>query len=106
MRSFILKINTLAMPSTFKRINSVVTSNSPVLELEFVEPLSKLKQKQFACYAGGGTADVVWESDYLVTIKTKIPLSARRFRYNCTMPSPNKNRYYWFSKQFIYDKKN
>ncbi len=105
MDSFKLKVNTLAMPVIYKRINPVVDNGSPLLELEFIESISKSKQKQFACYVGTGKASVNWVSDIAVSIKSNEPIYSRRFRYNCTLPSDKKNIYYWFSKQFINNNK-
>ena len=105
MSSFITKINTLPMPVIHKRVNSVVPNNNPILNLEFVEPLSNSKQKQFACYAGGSNTKVDWKSNKIVSIQANNELPSRRFRYNCTMPSGEGNRYYWFSKQFIKENK-
>jgi len=105
MKSFTTKVNTKAMPVIYKRINPVVDKDSPMLELEFIESISKSKQKQFACYVGTDKALVNWISDSTVSIKSNETSSSRRFRYNCTLPGDKKNIYYWFSKQYINNQK-
>jgi peptidoglycan/xylan/chitin deacetylase (PgdA/CDA1 family) len=105
MKSFKLKVNTMSMPVIYKRTSSVVYNVLPILELEFIEPLTKSKQKQLACYVGAGKALINWSSDRTVSIKYNEHISSRRFRYNCTLPSDKKNIYYWFSKQYINDQK-
>jgi peptidoglycan/xylan/chitin deacetylase (PgdA/CDA1 family) len=104
MKSFVTKINTLPMPIKYNRINSAVIEQSPILILEFIDPVPLFRQKQFACYAGGISAITEWKSNNIVRVQSNKKILSRRFRYNCTMPTIDADRYYWFSKQFIKSK--
>lgn len=101
MKSFKLKVNTLPMSVIAQRINTVITDdNPPALHLTFKNPLKKSTQAQFNCFASDGLK-LLWKSDKSVSIIAKKPLTGRRSKYNCTMPSGQKERYYWHSVQWV-----
>ncbi len=100
MQSFKTKVNTLPMPIKAKDTNPIFTKNPPTLELEFIKPLNKHQKANLNCFADGGV-HMNWQSDKNVKIIAKKPLTQRRSKYNCTMPSKQKGRYYWHSVQWI-----
>ncbi len=100
MPSFKTKVNALPMPIVAKKINPIFTQNPPKLMLEFKKTLSKHQLNNFNCFASGGT-EVDWKDDKNVVVIGKQPLKQRRNKYNCTMPSQKKDRYYWYSVQWV-----
>lgn len=100
MPSFKIKVNTLPMPIKSKNINPIFTQNPPTLALEFLQPLNKHQKANLQCFANGET-DMVWQGNESVKITAKKRLTHRRSKYNCTMPSGQKSRYYWHSVQWI-----
>ncbi len=100
MPSFKTKVNTLAMPIKTKKVDPIFTQNPPKLTLEFTQTLSQHQIINFNCFASGG-ASVIWQSNKKVEVVAKKPLTSRRNKYNCTMPSGQKSRYYWHSVQWI-----
>lgn len=100
MTSFKLKVNTLPMPIISKRHHSIVNQNPPKLVINFQKIQSKSAQKNFNCFARVGT-NIIWKDNKTVQIQAKKSLIHRRSKYNCTMPSTQKSRYYWYSVQWI-----
>lgn len=100
MPSFKTKVNALPMPIKRKSINPIFTQNPPTLALEFLKPLNKQQKANFNCFANDGV-NTVWQDNKRVKITAKTPLTHRRSKYNCTMPSGQKGRYYWHSIQWI-----
>ncbi len=100
MPSFKTKVNTLPMPLVVKTIDPIFTQNPPILTLKFSQKLSKHQRKNFNCFASG-RMDTYWQDDNNVVVVAKNPLTHRRNKYNCTMPSKQTGRYYWHSVQWI-----
>ncbi len=100
MPGFKTKVNTLPMPVVMQTVAPVFTQNPPTLTLEFLKPLSKHQKTNFNCFASGGV-NMVWQGSERVKITAKKPLTQRRSKYNCTMPSEQKGRYYWHSVQWV-----
>jgi peptidoglycan/xylan/chitin deacetylase (PgdA/CDA1 family) len=98
--NFKTKINTLPMPVKPININPVFTQNPPTLALNFLQPLTKHQKANLNCFASGGVK-MIWQENKSVKITAKIPLTSRRSKYNCTMPSGKKGRYYWHSIQWV-----
>jgi peptidoglycan/xylan/chitin deacetylase (PgdA/CDA1 family) len=105
MDSFKLKINTLPLP---------------VVSAEPAEPLVALQQKRPAlrvtlsaaveprsalqCYIGGSNdVDIAWTEDRAdqFTVTPNFDLRPGRHRTNCTLPSAQKGRYYWYSHNWF-----
>lgn len=58
---------------------------------------------QIGCFYDGEAMDLNWidrENGILEITPSKNP-SGRRWRYICTAPDPNSNRFFWYSVQFI-----
>lgn len=100
MPSFKTKVNALAMPVKAKKINPIFTQNPPKLTLEFTQVPSQHQIINFNCFASDGV-NVIWQGNKKVEVIAKKPLSSRRNKYNCTMPSKQKGRHYWHSIQWI-----
>ena len=104
MESFILKVNTVAMPLLSIKPKSMIISesNKPVLDLFFLRPLTKHERNNFACFVSGqNKAKLEWSGLQSVRISAQDPLGVGRSRFNCTMPYQEKGRYYWFSKLWL-----
>lgn len=100
MKNFKTKVNTLPMPIKPKNTNPVFTNNPPTLALEFLKPLNKHQKANLNCFASGGV-EMEWKGNQQVEITAKKPLTKRRSKYNCTMPSEQKGRYHWYSIQWV-----
>lgn len=100
MSNFKTKVNALPMLIKAKNINPVFTKNPPTLALEFSQPLSEYQKSQFLCFSNGGV-NMTWQGNKIVKIIAKKPLTKRRSKYNCTMPSRQKGKYHWHSVQWI-----
>jgi hypothetical protein len=104
MESFILKVNTVAMPLQSIKPKSMIISesNTPVLDLFFLRPLTKHERNNFACFVSGqNKAKLEWSGLQSVRISAQDSLGVGRSRFNCTMPYQEKGRYYWFSKLWL-----
>ncbi|SMN14926.1 Polysaccharide deacetylase family protein [uncultured Candidatus Thioglobus sp.] len=100
MSSFKTKVNTLPMPIKAKITHPIFTQNPPTLTLEFSKSLNKHQKANLNCFANGGVT-MVRQGSQSVTITAKKPLTHRRSKYNCTLPSKQKGRYHWHSIQWI-----
>jgi len=102
---FIEKMNTLAFTIIRQDPWEPILSSSfnpPVLKLSLGNSDAQLDQLR--CYVSGqGRTDVTWinRNDRVFTIQAKSPLPAGRSRYNCTAPSNQEERFYWFSHMWI-----
>ncbi len=104
MKSFKLKVNTLAFPIlSEKPINSVITNDlKPKLIIIFNREINKKEQHSFNCFVSGQqNAEVIWKNSKHVIIRAKENLNFGRSRYNCTMLSRFDKRFYWYSKQWL-----
>jgi peptidoglycan/xylan/chitin deacetylase (PgdA/CDA1 family) len=100
MRSFKVKVNALSMPIFKQNIDTVINISQPILGLHFRRPMSQFEQKNLQCYITGG-AHLFWQDDQTLWLVAKTPLTERRSKYNCTLPSSQKGRYYWHSVQWV-----
>jgi len=79
------------------------SNNPPTLEIELADKRD-MKLDQLTCFASGqGRAGVTWLNDQKTrfSVKAKTPLPVGRSRYNCTAPSSEKGRFYWYSHMWI-----
>jgi peptidoglycan/xylan/chitin deacetylase (PgdA/CDA1 family) len=100
MKAFKLKVNTQPMPVLPISRELRVQTNPPHLRLHFNKALTSSQQKNFQCFSRGGVK-LTWEDSKSVEIVANLALTARRSKYNCTLPSTEKGRYYWYSVQWI-----
>ncbi|KAA0454983.1 MAG: polysaccharide deacetylase family protein [Candidatus Thioglobus sp.] len=101
MQSFKIKVNALPMMVKNINFNPVFTQNPPTLTLEFNQTPSKHQKANLQCFFENSLANKVWQGDRKIKISAKKPLTQRRSKYNCTMPSGQKDKYYWHSVQWI-----
>jgi hypothetical protein len=104
MDSFTLKIKTLAMPIEFEEPQSLLISENfkPSLTLTFSRELTNNEKQQFSCFVSGqDQPELIWLTSNKVNVQARKSLPKGRSRYNCTMPSKEAGRYYWYSKLWL-----
>ncbi|MDF1876064.1 polysaccharide deacetylase family protein [Sulfurimonas sp. SAG-AH-194-I05] len=99
MESFVLKLNTVALPlKSTAPWDTKVIQNPPKLTIELKKPIKKL-----GCYTSNGKRiNVKWLSSTRFEVQATKPLSGPRDRYTCTAPS-NNGKWYWYSHLWILD---
>jgi biofilm PGA synthesis lipoprotein PgaB len=78
-------------------------NNPPKLEIKLANN-QEMKLDQLACFVSGqGRVEVKWLNRQKThfSVKAKTPLPTGRSRYNCTAPSSQKGRFYWYSHLWI-----
>ncbi len=101
MDGFKSKVMSLAMPlQKTPEVDPETDATQPQLTIEIDQDHTPLKQ--LSCYASGqGRIEVQWLNEYTFTVQANSPLPAGRSRYNCTAPSTQAGRFYWFSQPWI-----
>jgi poly-beta-1,6-N-acetyl-D-glucosamine N-deacetylase len=77
-------------------------NSAPKMWLQLAESDAQLEQ--LTCYVSGqGAVAVTWQEGVLrqFMLQAPRPLLLGRSRYNCTAPSAQRGRYYWFSHLWI-----
>lgn len=110
---FILKVNTKPMPTRSvvfyadkkRELNSLVVraGERPWLVLELQDESLLKKINCFATGQGAITTEVVGQQLWAQATQ---PLKPGRTRYNCTAPSGDKGRFYWYTQQWLVTDKN
>jgi len=106
MDGFRTKIASLALPViSVEPWEPVINdaNNPPRLRVSLGDSDARLGQ--LSCFVSGqGRVDVEWEDRadrrFIVQAAAKLPVG--RSRYNCTAPSAQKGRYYWYSHLWIH----
>lgn len=105
---FVMKVNSLPMPISKVEFyaekhraldNLIVTQGDRpylVLSLSDKKLLNKIN-----CYATGQGATYTQIIDDKLWVQAKQPLAEGRTRYNCTSASSEKNRFYWYTQQWL-----
>ena len=104
MDSFTLKIKTLPMPIEIEEPQSLLIYENfkPSLTLTFSRELTNNEKRQFSCFVSGqDQPELIWLDSNKVKVQARESLSKGRSRYNCTMPSKEAGRYYWYSKLWL-----
>ena len=104
MDSFTLKIKTLPMPIEFEEPQSLLISENfkPSLTLTFSRESTNNEKQQFSCFVSGqDQPELIWLASNKVNVQARESLPKGRSRYNCTMPSKEAGRYYWYSKLWL-----
>jgi len=104
MDSFIVKVNSLAMPIVAEEPQSMIikTNQRPILKLKFDRNFNEEEMANFACFVSGQSSPkLTWNNANEVSIRALEPLNKGRSRYNCTLPANKKGRYYWYSKPWL-----
>lgn len=79
----------------------VTDSARPATTLQFNE--GEYHLSQIGCFANSEPLAMNWidRNDGIVELRPERDFSGRRWRYICTAPDPNSDRYYWYSVQWI-----
>lgn len=94
------KVMSLAMPLAHDPgAESVTTNKWPSLTFTFDKQHPRLRQ--FSCYFNNQPMKLQWLNDFEVKVQPQQDLPAGRSRYNCTAPSGEKGRFYWYSQQWV-----
>ncbi len=103
LSSLKLKLLSLALPvSETIPLDPVTTNATPHLKLTIAPSAARLSQ--LTCYASGqGKIHLEWldRRENRVEISANRPLPKGRSRYNCTAPSAEADRYFWFSHPWL-----
>jgi hypothetical protein len=78
-------------------------NNPPKLEIKLANKLG-MKPEQLTCFVSGqGQVEVEWRNPEKTqfSVIANAPLPIGRSRYNCTAPSSQKGRFYWYSHLWI-----
>ena len=103
LKSLNAKFRSLALPvSSLTPFEPVTAERNPVLEVN-LENSSDVHINELVCFISGqGKTDPVWiEPGRRFSIQAAKSLPNGRNRYTCTAPNKARNRYYWFSHQFV-----
>lgn len=105
MDQFRTKVRSLPLP-----VEQALPEN-PLLPLDDWRPLLRLKLApgayagdRLACYVSGqGRAEVQWQDSQagLLSVRARKDLAVGRNRYNCTAPSTENDRFYWYSHSWV-----
>ncbi len=101
MNVFNTKVGSLPLPLTqTPEVDPVTTETRPALKLVFDKTQPTIKQLN--CFASGQgqiEAQQVNEFEYLIQARKDLP--SGRSRYNCTAPTAQSGRFFWFSQPWI-----
>ncbi|MFO7602706.1 MAG: polysaccharide deacetylase family protein [Gammaproteobacteria bacterium] len=109
LEGFIDKVNSRAMPLREVSVSDAQGQRlvEPLLPMAVTRPILTLRLQSAAvargvsCFASGqGRLDVQVEGDTIVT-RPKHDLPVGRSRINCTAPSGERGRFYWYSEFFM-----
>ncbi len=95
MSSFKTKVHTLALPLQSATEHHITADNPPTLTLE---TQSNIKLN---CFVNGLPIENITRSQHTYTITASAPLPLGRNKYNCTAASGQKDRFYWYSHQWL-----
>jgi biofilm PGA synthesis lipoprotein PgaB len=101
MKDFRLKAFSLALPVVIKDpVEPVTSEKRPQLTISLSSSTANLDQ--LACYIGNKKMKIQWQDPKKkFTIQSEKDLPQGRSRYNCTAPTTEGDRYYWFSHQWL-----
>ncbi|NNJ96026.1 MAG: polysaccharide deacetylase family protein [Gammaproteobacteria bacterium] len=105
LKNFRIKVNTLPLPVVG------LWPKDPLLVLQQRRPTLKLKlvagaysKAELQCYINGSSDVAInWSRDIpdQLTVTPNFDLRPGRHRTNCTMPSPEKGRFHWYSHNWF-----
>jgi len=96
------KFSTLPFSVTQLRPDSPITaSRNPSVTLKFEK--GNYNFSQIGCFANSKPIPMNWidREQGVLELNPEESYSGRRWRYICTAPDPDSNRYYWYSVQWI-----
>jgi len=97
-----VKLMSLPFPVTEKFPSTLLAQKNdrPILSIKMREGGYQING--LACYATAqGRIEVYDRSEYEFKARASVELAVGRSRYNCTAPTMDGTRYYWFSQPFI-----
>ena len=106
LNDFKQKINSLAfaiVEQTPWEPSINLDNNPPKLEIKLAKQ-SDMKLDQLTCFVSGqGRVAVKWlnRRERQFSVQATAPLPTGRSRYNCTAPSSEKGRFYWYSHLWV-----
>ncbi len=108
LAQFRTKVMSLPMPIITSTPSSPVLGkkNPPMLQLTLADN-GDIQLDQLNCFASNqGPTSVRWldKVNGRFTVEARQPFDNRRNRYNCTAPSRERGRYYWYSQLWIQSK--
>lgn len=105
---FILKVNSKPMPiSAVTFFSEKNKKNDSLVVREGDKPLLVLQLRDLSllpkinCFATGQGAITTEIIDQRLWATPKQPLTSGRIRYNCTAPTGEKGRFYWYTQQWL-----
>jgi len=100
---FATKAASLALPVTSVKPWDPELNKDLQPSMEVSLAATDARLDQLVCYVSSqGRVEVIWlDKNQRFTIRAKQPLPVGRSRYNCTAPSTQPGRYYWFSHLWI-----
>lgn len=104
INSFRTKAATLPLPvSSAQPEEPLSQQRQPTLTITLhAEKMADIQTQQIRCFISGqGQAPITWLDDTRFSLTAAQPLALGRNRYNCTAPSKQGGRYYWFSRLWI-----
>ncbi len=109
LKGFTIKVNTLPMPVKSVRVHDKVGTalHEPELPAQVSRPKlaltlrSKDIARRITCFASGQGSIPVEVRENRAVAQAPKALPAGRSRYNCTAPSGEAGRFYWYSQMFI-----
>lgn len=87
--------------SQLRPVSPVTVDRNPAVTLKFENGNYNLDQ--IGCFANSKPISMTWvdREQGVLELNPEESYSGRRWRYICTAPDPNSNRYYWHSVQWI-----
>ena len=103
LASLKVKMHSLNMPVLRQNITDPQLKNGhwrPNLKIKL--NVNDIYPNQMMCFIQGqGAKQPVWTAKDEFSIQADLDLPVGRSRYNCTVPSKTKGRYYWFSQSWV-----
>ncbi len=97
------KTKALSLPLAVQHVTPAEPTTErerPAIQVQLAA--SDARIQQLACFASGqGRMEIEWINELSFRIQAAKPLPAGRSRYNCTAPSMQAGRFYWFSQPWI-----
>lgn len=104
MDDFRLKVASLALPVVkVEPWDPLLADTAAAPRLDVTLGESDARLKQLRCYLSGEILDVEWLTGEArrFQVQADSPLPRGRSRYNCTAPSSQPGRYYWYSHPWL-----
>jgi peptidoglycan/xylan/chitin deacetylase (PgdA/CDA1 family) len=104
LEQFSTKVATLSLPVISAMPEEPTTENTqPTLTITLdIDLINQAQRRQLRCYVNGqGQTPVTWLNEKQFTVMAQQPLAKGRSRYNCTAPSQQGRRFFWYSRLWL-----